>query len=88
MKVNFHPMKSKKSSLVLSSKKLKKATSSSSTALTKLARWKTFSTYGRKKRGSDSNVELYASEEEEEGDKSSEESAAEESQPNALQWSS
>ena len=40
-------------------------------------------------RGSDSDVELYASEEEEESDESSnEESAAEESQPNALQWSS
>ena len=40
-------------------------------------------------RGSDSNVELYASEEEEESDKSSdEESTAEESQPNALRWSS
>ena len=40
-------------------------------------------------RGSNSNVELYASEEEEESDESSdEESAAEESQPNALQWSS
>ena len=40
-------------------------------------------------RGSDSNVEPYASEEEEESDKSSdEESAGEESRPNALQWSS
>ena len=40
-------------------------------------------------RGSDSDVELYASEEEEESDESSdEESAAEESRPNALQWSS
>ena len=54
-----------------------------------MTRWKTFSTYGRKKRGSDSDVELYASEEEEESDESSdEESAAEESRPNALQWSS
>ena len=40
-------------------------------------------------RGSDSDVELYASEEEEESDASSdEESATEESRPNALQWSS
>ena len=40
-------------------------------------------------RGSDSDVELYASDEEEESDESSnEESATEESQPNALQWSS
>ena len=40
-------------------------------------------------RGSDSDVELYASEEEEESDESSdEESAAEESRPNALQCSS
>ena len=40
-------------------------------------------------RGSDSDVELYASEEQEESDESSnEESAAQESQPNALQWSS
>ena len=54
-----------------------------------MMRWKTFSTYGCKKRGSNSNVELYASEEEEESDESSdEESAAEESRPNALQWSS
>ena len=40
-------------------------------------------------RGSDSDVELYASDEEEESDESNnEESATEESQPNALQWSS
>ena len=40
-------------------------------------------------RGSDSDVELYASEEEEESDEScDEESATEESRPNTLQWSS
>ena len=40
-------------------------------------------------RGSDSDVELYASEEEEESDEScDEESASEESRPNTLQWSS
>ena len=41
-------------------------------------------------RGSNSDVELYASEEEEEGDEESsdEESDPEENRPNALQWSS
>ena len=39
-------------------------------------------------RGSDYDVELYASEEEEESDEScDEESATEESRPNTLQWS-
>ena len=39
-------------------------------------------------RGSDSAVELYASEKEGSDENSDEESAAEESRPNALQWSS
>ena len=54
-----------------------------------MTRWKTFSTYSHK-RGSHSNVEPYACEEEEEESKKSnnEKFPAEESQPNALQWSS
>ena len=44
-----------------------------------------FSDLPPQERGSNSDVELYASEEEEEGD---EESATKENRPNALQWSS
>lgn len=94
MKVNFHPMKSKKSSLVLSSKKLKNRQARQAQHEQNLLRnvddeMEDFFDLRSQERGSDSDVELYASEEEEGSDESSdEESAAEESRPNALQWSS
>ena len=82
------------STLVLSSKKLKKRQARQAQHEQNLLRnvddeMEDFFDLRSQERGSDSDVELYASEEEEESDESSdEESAAEESRPNALQWSS